>query len=135
MGDMGGVMFDLLKKTIGIANVHYPERSHVIFMVNAPFFFSMLWKVVKPMVHPNTQKKVRILSRAETLSGLQEHIDLSQIPEYYGGQLDYGGHDSCRYLLLKTHDNTCNEFNIYASICTQIKQSRNSCNESIRERS
>ena len=41
--------------------------------------------------------KVKILSASETLQGLQEHIDISNIPEYYGGQLDFGGHDSCRF--------------------------------------
>eukprot|EP01039_Chlorochromonas_danica_P008680 gene8680-9563_t len=96
--DMAGDNLTFLKKSIGIANQHYPERSYIIYLINAPFFFSFLWKIVKPMVHENTQKKVRILSSKETLKGLQEHIDISQIPIYYGGQLDYGGGaDSCRF--------------------------------------
>lgn len=41
--------------------------------------------------------QVKILSASETLQGLQEHIDISNIPEYYGGQLSFGGHDSCRF--------------------------------------
>ena len=41
--------------------------------------------MIKGMVHPNTQKKVRILTKAQTLNGLQEHIHIDQIPEYYGG--------------------------------------------------
>jgi CRAL/TRIO domain len=97
MGDLAGENFTYVSTTIGYANAHYPERSYVIFIVNAPVWFSMLWKIIKPMVHENTQKKVRILSRSETLKGLQEHIDISQIPELYGGQCDYGGHDSCRF--------------------------------------
>ncbi|RYG67290.1 hypothetical protein EON64_07755 [archaeon] len=97
MGDLAGDNMAFLKKTIGIANQHYPERSLVIFIINAPFYFSMAWKIVKPMVHENTQKKIRILSPKETLKGLQEHIDISDIPEYYGGQKDYGGHDSVRF--------------------------------------
>jgi hypothetical protein len=97
MGDLAGDNMNYLKKTIAFANAHYPERSHVIFIVNAPFFFSLLWKIVKPMVHENTQKKVKILSAKETLKGLQEHIHISQIPVYYGGECDFGGHDSCRF--------------------------------------
>lgn len=58
----------------------------------------MLWNLIKPLVHENTQKKIRILSRSQTLKGLQEHIDISQIPTYYGGQLSFGpGNDSCRF--------------------------------------
>ena len=68
----------------------------MIYVVNAPVWFSWAWKMVRPWVHPNTQNKVRILSRAETLAGLQEHIDISQIPVLYGGKVDYGGLDSCR---------------------------------------
>lgn len=97
LSDLAGSNMDYIKKTVGIANQHYPERSYVIFVVNAPFYASMGWKLLKPLVHENTQKKVKILSASETLKGLQEHIDISQIPEYYGGQLDFGGPDSCRF--------------------------------------
>lgn len=97
MGDLAGDNLDYVKKTIGYANAHYPERSHVIYLVNAPIWFSILWRIVRPMVHPNTQAKVRILTRSDTLKGLQEHIDISNIPEFYGGQLDFGGKDSCRF--------------------------------------
>jgi len=97
MGDLAGDNFTFVSTTIGYANAHYPERSYVIYIVNAPVWFSMLWKMIKPMVHPNTQKKVKILSRSETLKGLEEHIAIEDIPEYYGGKRDYGGHDSCRW--------------------------------------
>ena len=95
----GGESLGFAKKTIGFANAHYPERSYVIFIVNAPSFFTWVWEALKPFVHPNTQKKVRILTKKQTLEGLQEHIDLSQIPSYYGGGLDFGGGslDSCRF--------------------------------------
>lgn len=97
MSDLAGSNMDYIKKTVGIANLHYPERSHIIYVINAPYYASWGWKLLKPLVHENTQKKVRILSPSETLKGLQEHIDISQIPEFYGGQLDFGGHDSCRF--------------------------------------
>lgn len=97
MGDLAGDNFTYVSTTIGYANAHYPERSYVIYIVNAPMWFSYLWKMLKPMVHENTQNKVRILSRSETLKGLQEHIDLADIPEYYGGGRDFGGSDSCRW--------------------------------------
>jgi hypothetical protein len=66
-----------------------------------------MWGLVKPMIHPNTQRKVRILSKKDVLRGLQEHIDIDQIPEYYGGNARCSppsdmdavaevGKDSCR---------------------------------------
>jgi hypothetical protein len=95
--DLAGDKLDFLKKTISYANQHYPERSYVIYIVNAPSYFTWIWSFVRPFVHENTQKKVHILSKKHTLEGLKEHIDESQIPIYYGGKLDYGtGNDSCR---------------------------------------
>ena len=98
LADMAGSNLDYVKGAMGYANQHYPERSYVVFIVNAPWYFSIGWKMVKAWVHPNTQKKIKILSASETLAGLQEHIDISQIPVYYGGQLDYGDDkDNCRF--------------------------------------
>ena len=57
-------------------------------------------------MHPNTQKKIKICSKRETLEALEEHIDISNIPKYYGGALDYKppnedckdrGIDNCRF--------------------------------------
>lgn len=96
MSSLGGEALDMLRKTIAWANQHYPERSYAILVVNAPSWFSFLWRLIKSLVHENTQKKVRVLSKREVLDGLLEYIDIEQIPEYYGGKLDYGGHDSCR---------------------------------------
>jgi hypothetical protein len=95
--DLAGDNLTFMKKALNIANLHYPERSFVIYIINAPIYFSMGWRLVKPMIHENTQRKIRILSGKETLKGLQEHIDFDQIPVYYGGGLDFGGHDSCRF--------------------------------------
>jgi hypothetical protein len=69
-----------------------------MYIVNAPTWFSWIWKLIKPMVHENTQKKVKILAKKEILNGLLEHVDMSEIPIYYGGLKDYGGGiDSCRF--------------------------------------
>lgn len=104
MSDVKGDPLDFVRKTVGYANQHYPERAHCIFLVNVPGWFSWIYKILKPMIHENTQKKVKILSKKEVLDGLKEHIDISQIPVYYGGELDFEigdkrghGNDSCRF--------------------------------------
>lgn len=38
---------------------HYPERIEKFYMVNAPFIFNGLWKVVSPFISEITRKKVR----------------------------------------------------------------------------
>jgi hypothetical protein len=45
----------------------------------------------------STTRQIKVLDGKETLTGLQEFIDMDNIPEYYGGHLQYGGKDSCRH--------------------------------------
>ena len=46
--------------------------------------FAMPWKVVSPLLHPNTRKKVNIQS-VGTFGALWEAIDESSLPPIYGG--------------------------------------------------
>ena len=85
--DFMGKTLDFVKKSIQVAGEHYPERSLVIYIVNANWVFTTIWAVIKLWIHENTAAKVRIVSPADTLKAMQEHIDISQIPEYYGGSL------------------------------------------------
>jgi len=99
MGVMfGGDAIEYTKKTIAVANGHYPERSHIVFVINVPTWFSGLWSILKVFIDKRSVEKVRIYSEANTLKGLQEHIDFDQIPVYYGGGLSFGADiDSCRW--------------------------------------
>lgn len=63
------------------------ERSHRIFVVNAPFWFSMPWRGISPLLHPNTQKKVSILGVGsfEGLYGDDSPLKRADLPPCYGG--------------------------------------------------
>ena len=53
---------------------------------NAPQWFQVVWKVVRPWVDPKTVAKVSITRPGvETLAALREICDDSQIPESFGG--------------------------------------------------
>jgi len=60
ISDLVGPKLECVKRCVGMANQHYPERSLVVYFVNASWFFTSVWAVIKPWVHPNTQKKVGI---------------------------------------------------------------------------
>ena len=51
-GSLSGEPYKFLNASIKVANAHYPERSYVIFIVNAPGWFSMLWKIIKGFISP-----------------------------------------------------------------------------------
>lgn len=97
MAVFAGETLEFIRKTISVANQHYPERACVVFVVNAPSWFSWVWRMMKPLVHENTQKKVKILAKKDILAGLMEHIEIDQIPCYYGGGMNFGSEDSCRF--------------------------------------
>lgn len=48
-----------------MVQLHYVERSHKVFILNAPSWFSVLWKVVAPLLHENTRRKINILGKGD----------------------------------------------------------------------
>jgi hypothetical protein len=66
---------------------HYPERMHKALVVNAPRWFSAVWKVVAPLLDPSTAQKIQIFSnRQDALAALLEELDGDQIPKDLGGE-------------------------------------------------
>ena len=59
----------------------YTTQYTLYNYMNHTSIFILIWLSYTPCY------QVRILTKRETLAGLQEHIDISQIPAYYGGQV------------------------------------------------
>lgn len=72
---------------------YYPESSGISIVIHAPTAFKVIWALVKKVIHPNTQKKVKILGKKYE-KVLTKIIDLDQIPRDYGGKLGYDIGDS-----------------------------------------
>ena len=76
---LGQQMMDLLEK-------YYPERMALAFVVNAPSFFSTIWRMVKPLLDPRTAKKISVVSGTKAaLAALRTVMDDEVIPKAYGG--------------------------------------------------
>lgn len=67
---------------------YYPERLHACYMINAPWYFTALWSLLRPFVDPVTREKIHILG-SDYSSQLQIAIAPEQIPVEYGGS--HGG--------------------------------------------
>ena len=48
------------KEILHVITHHYPERLGDAFMVNAPYLFHMVYKMVSPLIPPATRAKVRV---------------------------------------------------------------------------
>lgn len=68
----------------------YPECYSKVLVVNAPSFFAVLWKMVKPFLPARTADKVKVESnKSAAKKKLHELIDPSVLPSFLGG--DYTG--------------------------------------------
>ncbi|CAM9560598.1 unnamed protein product, partial [Phaeothamnion confervicola] len=85
MADMGGEAFGFMKQATKIIQEHYVERSNKLFVVNAPSYFSLVWKGIRPMLNENTQAKITILGKRGFEKELQKYIAVENIPKEYGG--------------------------------------------------
>ncbi|KAK1749474.1 putative sec14 cytosolic factor protein [Echria macrotheca] len=72
-----------------LATAHYPETLDRIFIIGAPYFFSTVWGWIKRWFDPITVSKIFILSAHEVKPTLESFIDPANIPQQYGGGLEF----------------------------------------------
>jgi len=65
----------------------FPELLNKVVILNAPGFFSFIWRIVKLFLHPRTAQKVEIYSNEKAgMKRLRELLDDDKdIPKDYGG--------------------------------------------------
>uniref|UniRef100_A0A7N0TM43 CRAL-TRIO domain-containing protein n=1 Tax=Kalanchoe fedtschenkoi TaxID=63787 RepID=A0A7N0TM43_KALFE len=73
---------------LSILQDYYPERLGKMFIINAPYIFMTMWKVIYPFIDSKTKKKIVFVEKKTQLSTLLEDIDESQLPEVLGGKLE-----------------------------------------------
>jgi len=84
--DFVGDAVKLIKKVSKISAEHYPERAGLVFIINVPKWFKLIWKVVVPLVPKATLSKIFVLrEKEEVLTTLAKHIPMENIPAEYGG--------------------------------------------------
>lgn len=64
---------------------HYPERLEKLYMVNAPFIFNGLWKVVSSFINETTSKKIVFVEKKKAQETLLSVFDADHLPVEYGG--------------------------------------------------
>ena len=86
MKDFVGECIEYVRRCSEFTGQHYPERAGFVFVINVPFFFSVIWKVVQPWVDEVTLKKISIIrGKQEVFDALREKIPIENIPPQYGG--------------------------------------------------
>ncbi|KAH7279710.1 hypothetical protein KP509_37G032700 [Ceratopteris richardii] len=60
-----------------IDDLNYPEKTDTYYIANAPYIFQACWRVVRPLLHERTKRKVHVLSgcgREELLKVMDENV-------------------------------------------------------------
>ncbi|MCO5574214.1 hypothetical protein L7F22_027996 [Adiantum nelumboides] len=66
---------------------HFPERLGKFYILHVPSLFWFGWKVVYPFIDPNVREKIIFVDEKRTTETLLKDIDVTQLPEEFGGQL------------------------------------------------
>jgi len=65
---------------------HYPERLHTIMMVDAPWAFWGLWKMVTPFLKEKTKKKLKMISSSKLEKDAGELLG-SEMTEWFSREI------------------------------------------------
>eukprot|EP00475_Leptophrys_vorax_P010723 TRINITY_DN1729_c0_g1_i2.p1 TRINITY_DN1729_c0_g1~~TRINITY_DN1729_c0_g1_i2.p1 ORF type:complete len:364 (-),score=88.42 TRINITY_DN1729_c0_g1_i2:771-1862(-) len=73
------------KYEVDWSQLNCPELLGESIVINTPWFFNMIWQIVKPWLDKRTLAKVHILGGAGSEQQLEEYIDRKFIPTILGG--------------------------------------------------
>ncbi|XP_075542135.1 SEC14-like protein 2 [Dermacentor variabilis] len=91
-------VIDYLTNLMCIFEDNYPERLHKAFAVNAPRYFPIFWKIIRPFLSDQTARKLVLFGKDEQVwkKALLDDIDADQLPRHWGGtQTDPDGNPRC----------------------------------------
>ncbi|CAN0063251.1 unnamed protein product [Ectocarpus fasciculatus] len=89
---LAGKIQEYVKAVAQLARLYYVERCHKTFVVNAPAWFGLSFRVVSPFLSARTRQKIRILG--SDLTVLQDEIAPQFLPVEYGGTMSVPVSDS-----------------------------------------
>ncbi|XP_050044902.1 SEC14-like protein 2 [Dermacentor andersoni] len=91
-------VIDYLTNLMCIFEDNYPERLHKAFAINAPRYFPIFWKIIRPFLSEQTAQKLVLFGKDEQAwkKALLDDIDADQLPRHWGGtQTDPDGNPRC----------------------------------------
>jgi len=73
--------YNLVKLLFKLFSVYYPNTLELSLVINSPWIFSSIWRVVKPWMDPKAYVKTIFISDGQ----IYDYIDKDQLPEEFGG--------------------------------------------------
>ncbi|XP_077553714.1 SEC14-like protein 2 [Haemaphysalis longicornis] len=77
---------------------HFPECLEKCYSINAPGFFPILWKLIRPFLTERTVDKIKIFGKDGWREKLLDLMDPALLPAHYGGDMMGPDNDArCRH--------------------------------------
>ena len=78
----------IFKRVSAALKILHPERQRKTFVVRAPRIFSMIWRLIKPMLDARIISKINILGPNDSLKPLFDELGHDNVPAILGGNFD-----------------------------------------------
>ena len=80
---------ELQKKKAAAMNDAYPFRFAEMYMVDAPWYFRVLWAIIRLFLKKKLRERIHMVSKGNDAdrAKLLESFDASQLPTKFGGTL------------------------------------------------
>ncbi|KAF0686201.1 Aste57867_21987 [Aphanomyces stellatus] len=75
-------MFSAIQQISALNQDHYPETLHKVYIVNAPFFFYAIHKLIEVFLPDAIRNKINFVG---SLDELQDAVDADSLPTFLGG--------------------------------------------------
>jgi hypothetical protein len=89
MGDLRSAGFKLITRVGAMLSMNYPQRLQRCFLINAPGWWAVAWKIISPIVPAKIRAQMSLYSKSDqehALKAMLEWIDEDIIPVAYGGK-------------------------------------------------
>ncbi|XP_064476060.1 SEC14-like protein 3 [Ornithodoros turicata] len=80
-------VMDFLTSLLKMYEDNYPETLEIAYIINAPGFFPLFWKIIRPFLTERTASKVHIYGKDGWQEPLLKMLDPSGFPQHWGGSL------------------------------------------------
>ncbi|CAJ1360959.1 unnamed protein product [Effrenium voratum] len=78
-------MLQIFSKSYSVIQKHFPDREHLVVVINAPEWWGAIWQLFKPLIPQRQREKLRVHTTPFNSEDLLDVIDAKNIPEKYGG--------------------------------------------------
>jgi hypothetical protein len=67
--DVTAEVINFAKAAVGLTSTHYPARSFRTLIINTPSWFSIVFRIIRPMLNEDTRRKIIFLEEGALRDG------------------------------------------------------------------